>query len=84
MCGIWSLINLKKNNYGLDYSNKYNIFKQFEDFCNLKHRGPDNTYFETYNNVTIGFHRLAIMDDTLSANQPFIIEDNLVHYVSNF
>jgi asparagine synthase (glutamine-hydrolysing) len=76
MCGIWSLINLKKNKCGLDYSDKYNIFKQFEDFCNLKHRGPDNTYFETYNNVTIGFHRLAIMDDTFSANQPFILEDN--------
>ena len=75
MCGIWSLINLKKRNNGLDYSDKYNIFKQFEDFCNLKHRGPDNTYFETYNNVTIGFHRLAIIDDTFSANQPFILED---------
>ena len=75
MCGIWSLINLIKKNNGLDYSDKYNIFKQFEDFCNLKHRGPDNTYFETYNNVTIGFHRLAIMDDTFSANQPFILED---------
>lgn len=43
---------------------------------NLKHRGPDNSYFETYNNVMIGFHRLAIMDDTFSANQPFILEDN--------
>jgi len=70
MCGIWSLINLKRTNPELD------IVKLFQDFYNLKHRGPDNSYFETYNNVTIGFHRLAIMDDTFSSNQPFILEDN--------
>lgn len=68
MCGIWGLINLKKKN--LD------ILKLFQDFYSLKHRGPDNSYFETYNNVMIGFHRLAIMDDTFNANQPFILEDN--------
>jgi len=70
MCGIWTLINLKRKNPELD------IVKLFQDFYNLKHRGPDNSYFETYNNVTIGFHRLAIMDDTFNANQPFILEDN--------
>ena len=70
MCGIWSLINLKRKNPELD------IVKLFQDFYNLKHRGPDNSYFETYNNVTIGFHRLAIMDDTFNANQPFILEDD--------
>ena len=68
MCGIWSLINLKRQN--LD------VIKLFQDFCNLKHRGPDNSYFESYNNVTIGFHRLAIMDDTFTSNQPFILEDD--------
>jgi asparagine synthase (glutamine-hydrolysing) len=67
MCGIWSLVNLKKKN--LD------VVKLFQDFYSLKHRGPDNSYFETYNNVMIGFHRLAIMDDTFSSNQPFIFED---------
>jgi asparagine synthase (glutamine-hydrolysing) len=67
MCGIWSLINLKQKN--LD------VVKLFQDFMQLKHRGPDNSYFETYNNVMIGFHRLAIMDDTFTANQPFILED---------
>ena len=70
MCGIWTLFNLKRKNHELD------IVKLFQDFYNLKHRGPDNSYFETYNNVTIGFHRLAIMDDTFNANQPFILEDN--------
>jgi asparagine synthase (glutamine-hydrolysing) len=67
MCGIFSLVNIKNKN--LD------VVKLFQDFANLKHRGPDNSYFETYNNVIIGFHRLAIMDDTFSSNQPFIIED---------
>jgi asparagine synthase (glutamine-hydrolysing) len=68
MCGIWSLINLKK-------SKLLDVVKLFADFMNLKHRGPDNSYFETYANVFIGFHRLAIMEDTFSANQPFIYED---------
>jgi asparagine synthase (glutamine-hydrolysing) len=77
MCGIWSLINLKRKN--LD------VVKLFQDFYNLKHRGPDNSYFETYNNVMIGFHRLAIMDDTFSSNQPFILEDeyNTVIFICN-
>lgn len=68
MCGIFSLVNLKRKN--LD------IVKLFQDFYNLKHRGPDNSYFEIYNNVIIGFHRLAIINDTFSSNQPFIIEND--------
>jgi asparagine synthase (glutamine-hydrolysing) len=67
MCGIWGLINIKRKS--LD------IVKLFKDFYNLKHRGPDNSFFETYCNVTIGFHRLAIVDDSFSSNQPFILED---------
>jgi len=69
MCGIWSYINLKKK--------QLDIVKLFQDFCNLKHRGPDNSFFETYNDVIIGFHRLAIMNDTFTSNQPFIYEDDL-------
>jgi len=69
MCGIWSLINLKKK--------QLDIVKLFQDFYNLKHRGPDNSFFETYGNVLIGFHRLAIMNDTFTSNQPFIYEDEL-------
>ncbi len=67
MCGIWSLVNFQNK--------KLDISKVFNDFWQLKNRGPDNSYFETYNNVIIGFHRLAIMDDTFSSNQPFIFED---------
>uniref|UniRef100_A0A6C0KQY5 asparagine synthase (glutamine-hydrolyzing) n=1 Tax=viral metagenome TaxID=1070528 RepID=A0A6C0KQY5_9ZZZZ len=68
MCGIWSLVQLKKN--------YVDPVKQFQDFHRLQHRGPDNSYFETYKNVTIGFHRLAIVDDTFLSNQPFIYEDD--------
>ncbi len=70
MCAIWSLINLKRQNPSLD------IAKLFQNFYQLKHRGPDNSYFETYNNVIVGFHRLAIINDTFSSNQPFIIENS--------
>lgn len=68
MCGIFSFVNLKRK--------PLDIVKLFKDFNNLKHRGPDNSYFESYNNVLIGFHRLAIMDDSFTSNQPFILEDN--------
>ena len=68
MCGIWSLVNLKRKN--LD------IARLFQDFYQLKHRGPDNSFFETYGNVFIGFHRLAIVDNDFSSNQPFIFQDS--------
>jgi asparagine synthase (glutamine-hydrolysing) len=81
MCGIWSLVNLKKKNLdtlakrGLDSASRGDIVKLFQDFYSLKHRGPDNSYFETYNNVTIGFHRLAIVNNSFSGNQPFVLSD---------
>ena len=69
MCGIWALINLcKKNNI--------DVSKLFQDFWNTKNRGPDSSYFENYNNVYVGFHRLAIMDITFKSNQPFVIQEN--------
>jgi asparagine synthase (glutamine-hydrolysing) len=67
MCGIWSLIQLKNKK----------ATPSFDDFYQLKHRGPDNSYFESYGNVTVGFHRLAIINDTFSSNQPFLIEDSM-------
>ena len=68
MCGIWAYIQLQKEK-GIPIS------KCFDDFYQLKHRGPTNSYFETYENVCVGFHRLAIIDDTFHSNQPFILED---------
>jgi asparagine synthase (glutamine-hydrolysing) len=68
MCGIWSLIDLLE---------KYNNNKElYENFMELKNRGPDITILHNIKNVYIGFHRLAIMDVSFHANQPYIIEDN--------
>jgi asparagine synthase (glutamine-hydrolysing) len=69
MCGIWSYIQLcKKNGLSLD--------NLFSDFMKMKGRGPDMSVFQTFrDNVAIGFHRLAIMDPTFHANQPYILED---------
>lgn len=71
MCGIWAHIRLLRSALPNDAS----ISQWFSDFYQLKHRGPTNSYFETYENVCIGFHRLAIIDDTFQSNQPFILED---------
>ena len=68
MCGIFGVVNLTKN--------EIDLIQWFKDCYQMTHRGPDNTYFETYQNVIIGFHRLAIMDDTFQSNQPFILEDD--------
>ena len=69
MCGIWAFINFIKNKQ-IDYNNLFN------DFMNLKHRGPDMSLFQMINNnIIVGFHRLAIMDPTFNSNQPYILED---------
>jgi len=68
MCGIFGVVNLTDL--------ESDLVQWFQDCYQLTHRGPDNTYFETYENVIIGFHRLAIMDDTFQSNQPFILEDD--------
>jgi len=67
MCGIWAFINLSKTlpNYN----------KLYNDFMSIQHRGPDLSSFQTIKNLTVGFHRLAIMDPNFHANQPYIIED---------
>jgi len=68
MCGIFGVVGLTDQ--------KLDMVKWFKDYYQLSHRGPDNAYFETYHNVIVGFHRLAIMDDTFHSNQPFILEDD--------
>lgn len=65
MCGIWSLVN--KSNV--------NVKKYLNDFWNIKNRGPDNSHLETFSNVYVGFHRLAIMDTSFNSNQPYVIHD---------
>ena len=67
MCGIWTFIKLMKHDIDLT--------KLFQDFWNIKMRGPDNSYFENYKNVWVGFHRLAIMDTSFASNQPFVFQE---------
>lgn len=67
MCGIWAYIQLIKG--------APNFNQLFADFMNMKARGPDMTNFTTIKNLSVGFHRLAIMDPTFHANQPYILED---------
>ena len=67
MCGIWAYIELLKKTT--------NYSQLFADFMNLKPRGPDMTSFQIIKNLSVGFHRLAIMDLAFHANQPYILED---------
>ena len=65
MCGIWSLVN----------KSDIDVKKYLNDFWNLQHRGPDNSHLETFSNVYVGFHRLAIMDTSFHSNQPYVLHD---------
>ena len=68
MCGIWAFIQLKKK--------KISYTQFFNDFMNMRPRGPDHTSFQIIKNLTLGFHRLAIMEPKIHANQPYILEDD--------
>jgi asparagine synthase (glutamine-hydrolysing) len=68
MCGIWALIDK-------DTKDKTLIKNYLNYFWNIQHRGPDNSHLETFSNVYIGFHRLAIMDTSFKSNQPYVIQD---------
>ena len=70
MCGIWAFVQF------LQTKDKENITKYFKDFWNSKNRGPDHSNFELFNNVFVGFHRLAIMDRSIQSNQPYIFKNN--------
>jgi len=76
MCGIWALLNLV--NKSLDK-------KMLSDFWNLKDRGPDNSTFITFPRVSVGFHRLSIMDTSFNSNQPYLIEqkDKTIIFLCN-
>ena len=68
MCGIWTFINLLNKNI--------DVIKLYNNFMNLKNRGPDFSNFQIYNNIYVGFHRLSIMENNFKGNQPYVIEDN--------
>ena len=58
MCGIWAYISKERKDY-------YNYFTK------ISHRGPDASSFISVNDASIGFHRLAINENNLSAMQPY-------------
>jgi asparagine synthase (glutamine-hydrolysing) len=64
MCGIWAYVNQN----GIT-----NATELYSHFMKISHRGPDCSYFQTYKNVSVGFHRLAIMDIHFSSNQPYVL-----------
>jgi asparagine synthase (glutamine-hydrolysing) len=65
MCGIWAFIN----------PTGYDIKMLYDDFMKIKHRGPDFSSFQNYQNLIIGFHRLSIMDLSFISNQPYTLRD---------
>jgi asparagine synthase (glutamine-hydrolysing) len=67
MCGIGAFIQLIKN--------QPNYEQLFADFMSMKPRGPDMTNFQIIKNLTLVFHRLAVMNPTFNGNQPYFVED---------
>jgi asparagine synthase (glutamine-hydrolysing) len=81
MCGIWSFIKLAKLN---SYSPE-KLSKLFQDFWNIKNRGPDYSSLQCISDVWIGFHRLSIVDPSFTSNQPFIFKekDKTIVFICN-
>ena len=63
MCGIWGILSEEKIN--LSYGKMYELFQK------IKNRGPDKSTFIDNMHYVIGFHRLAIMDQSINGDQPF-------------
>jgi asparagine synthase (glutamine-hydrolysing) len=64
MCGIFGIIN---SDVSCEYLNEY--------FMKGSKRGPEFSILKTYNNVNLGFHRLAINGLNKESNQPFEIDN---------
>lgn len=72
MCGIWALLFRDETSQ---------IRECYSQFMKLKQRGPDRSHFIEFDNVKVGFHRLAIMDTSIKGDQPFVLEvDNMQVY----
>lgn len=69
MCGIFAYISKYRKNQILNHTHTYN------NFLNIKNRGPDNTQYKTINNALLGFHRLSINDLSDAGNQPMEYND---------
>jgi asparagine synthase (glutamine-hydrolysing) len=68
MCGIWAFIS--NSPISPETSGKY-----FNAFQKIKHRGPDYSRFDlVHPYALLGFHRLAILDESIRGMQPFCLE----------
>ena len=68
MCGIFAILNANDNTY----ISPSNLQKSFDKG---KPRGPEFSTLNVYNNIHIGFHRLAINGLNTESNQPFEINN---------
>lgn len=67
MCGIFALLNYLTNEELIPIVN--------EQFMKGVNRGPEFSKLDTsYNNLTLGFHRLAINGLNEASNQPLVID----------
>jgi asparagine synthase (glutamine-hydrolysing) len=68
MCGIFAILNANENTH-----TSYNNLKKC--FAKGKPRGPEFSVLNLYDNIYIGFHRLAINGLNTESNQPFEINN---------
>ena len=68
MCGIFAIVNSNNNSN----TNETNVWTSFN---NGKNRGPEFSILKDYDNIKIGFHRLAINGLNVESNQPFEINN---------
>tara|TARA_Y100000741_G_scaffold14141_1_gene11178 strand:+ start:6 stop:1682 length:1677 start_codon:yes stop_codon:yes gene_type:complete len=68
MCGIFAILNADQNTH----TKESKLLKCFEKG---KNRGPEFSILNVYNNISIGFHRLAINGLNTNSNQPFEINN---------
>uniref|UniRef100_A0A6C0EAQ4 asparagine synthase (glutamine-hydrolyzing) n=1 Tax=viral metagenome TaxID=1070528 RepID=A0A6C0EAQ4_9ZZZZ len=81
MCGIWAYIVSQIEKQGVHKSLNESIL--YENFMRISHRGPDRSKFINLPKqcISLGFHRLSIMDTSTRGDQPFVIErDNRTIY----
>ena len=68
MCGIWAFIN----------NDDSQIIDYYNNFMKIKHRGPDASVYTQINNVSIGFHRLAILETNFNGHQPYMLDNTIL------
>lgn len=59
------------------------IVRMKQNQRHLRHRGPDCYYTKEVDNVFMAHHRLAIMDISSEANQPFVDNNNSIYLSVN-